>query len=267
MRSRNIKPGFFKNEILGKLDPCCCIFFAGLWCMADREGRLECRPERLRVEILPYRTDITEDKINGYLTVLSRLGFTAHYNVEGNTYIQLINFKKHQSPHHTEKQSQLPEITEDNILTVDSPLFHGGNPPDSLIHRFTDSNKYTSSLDEAEESNGDDFMTKKKRKLNGKRYDTFKVFWDVFDYKEGKAEAADAWLDIPQLTNTLVERIVKAATIEARRRPELKKHGKTPKMAQGWITGRRWEDEMYDDEKASQPKIIKAGDKDILSNG
>jgi hypothetical protein len=54
MRARNIKPGFFKNEELATKDPLARILFEGLWCMADREGRLEDRPARIKAEVLPY---------------------------------------------------------------------------------------------------------------------------------------------------------------------------------------------------------------------
>ena len=96
-------------------------------------------------------------------------------------------------------------------------------------------------------------MTKKNRKLTGKRLDTFEKFWSLFNYKKDKASAADAWLNIPVLDNSLVNKILAAAKIEAERRPALKKNGLTPKMAQGWISSRRWEDEDTDD----QPKTIK----------
>lgn len=86
------------------------------------------------------------------------------------------------------------------------------------------------------------YRTKKGRILDGKRLDAFERFWSAYGYAKGKAEAADAWLDIPQLTETLVARIVAAAEREAAARPALLASGRTPKMAQGWITARRWED-------------------------
>ncbi|HCY40456.1 MAG TPA: hypothetical protein DHV48_03745 [Prolixibacteraceae bacterium] len=107
---------------------------------------------------------------------------------------------------------------------------------------------------EVDVKNSDFFITRKKRKLLGKRLETFNTFWEKFDYKKGKAEAADAWLDIPELTFSLCDRIFLAAEIEARRRPEIELLGKTPKMAQGWITARRWEDEIYSKtEKQKKP--------------
>lgn len=130
-RSRNIKPGFFENEILGVQDPLVCLLFIGLWTLADKAGVLEDRPVRIKAQLFPYRESLD---VNGYLTVLKRLGFIHRYEFEGNRYIEVINFKKHQSPHHTERESTFPCFSDGCTSTVDSPLTDGGNPPDSLIH-------------------------------------------------------------------------------------------------------------------------------------
>jgi hypothetical protein len=90
------------------------------------------------------------------------------------------------------------------------------------------------------------FITKRKRKMTGKRLETFNQFWEVFNYKRGKAEAGDAWLDIPLLTDKIVEDILLAARKENSRRQRLLDANRTPKMAQGWITARRWEDDYGD---------------------
>ena len=87
------------------------------------------------------------------------------------------------------------------------------------------------------------WISKKKRRLDGKRLETFKTFWTAFDYQKGRAEAIDSWLNIPSLTLALVNQIVAAAKAEARARPGLIAERRTPKMAQGWLTARRWEDE------------------------
>lgn len=113
--------------------------------------------------------------------------------------------------------------------------------------------------DEAEGKVDDFILTKKKRKLTGKRLETFITFWDAFGYKSGKAEAADSWLDVPQLTGSLVVRIVEAAKKEAMARPLIKARGSTPKMAQGWLAARRWEDE----ELGSPIAAVNEGEKQL----
>ena len=104
MRSRNIKPGFFKNEDLAEIEPLGRLLFEGLWCMADREGRLEDRPKRIKIEVLPY-DEISIDKL---LEALLGKGFIFRYSVNGNKYIQLPNFHKHQDPHYKEAPSEIP---------------------------------------------------------------------------------------------------------------------------------------------------------------
>ena len=46
-RARILKPGFFANELLAEIHPYGRLLFAGLWTLADREGRLEDRPKRI----------------------------------------------------------------------------------------------------------------------------------------------------------------------------------------------------------------------------
>lgn len=88
------------------------------------------------------------------------------------------------------------------------------------------------------------YLTKKKRKLQGKRLITFNRFWESFNYKKDRASAADSWIDIPELTDVLVNQICEAAKIEAENRSTAISKGMTPKFAQGWLTARRWEDEQ-----------------------
>lgn len=105
-RARNIKPGFFKNEHLAQLNPLTRLLFEALWCEADREGRLEDRPLRIKAEYFPY-DDCNID------TMLAQLqhsagSFLTRYEVDGDRYIQIHNFKKHQNPHIKEAPSVIP---------------------------------------------------------------------------------------------------------------------------------------------------------------
>lgn len=140
MRARNLKPGFFKNAELADAGPIAQLLFAGLWLMADKEGRLKDQPRVIKAELFPYY----DADVNGELTVLARLGHVRRYVTDRIAVIEIINFKKHQSPHHTERASELPAY--DGVsacnhgapeihgeLTVNSRKHNGGNPSDSLI--------------------------------------------------------------------------------------------------------------------------------------
>ena len=107
-------------------------------------------------------------------------------------------------------------------------------------------------LPDSDESGTHEFyLTKRKRRLKGKRLIKFNEFWEAFNYKKGKADAADAWLDIPTLTESLVKCIIDAAKIEAKNRQSLVDKGSTPKWGQGWLLSRRWEDEQNENENST----------------
>lgn len=162
-RARNIKPSLFKNEVLGVADPLLTILFESLWCLADREGRLEDRPLRIKGETFPYREGID---VNGYLTELARMGFIRRYKVGETAVIQVLKFKEHQSPHNTEKKSTLPAYDEKatnnqsgETVTVKPPLSDVGiteqKRPDSLIPDSLIPDKYTGTPAQKKKTDGE----------------------------------------------------------------------------------------------------------------
>lgn len=173
-RSRNIKPSLFKNELLGEADPLMSLTFISLWCLADRQGRLEDRPLRIKAETFPYREGVD---VNGYLTDLERLGFIHRYKIENIPYIQILNFKKHQSPHHTEKVSVIPEprnipINSDGCdLTVKTPLTNQTNTVD--IPLIPDSLKPDCLIPEKNTNKKEENLIEK----------FFKAFWKLYPIK------------------------------------------------------------------------------------
>ena len=80
--------------------------------------------------------------------------------------------------------------------------------------------------------------------LKGEMLDQFNKFMDAFDYRRDKARAAEAFYKLKPDEN-LFKVIIHGAQCAAKERPELKAKGQTPKMAQGWITAKRWEDFEY----------------------
>lgn len=110
-RARNIKPGLFRNEVLGTADPMYTLLFQGLWLIADREGRLEYRPLRIKADIFPYRDGLN---IESMLQWLEQNGFIRIYSVHGRKLIHICEFTKHQNPHKNEQPSELPPPEEAN---------------------------------------------------------------------------------------------------------------------------------------------------------
>lgn len=143
-RARNIKPGFYKNEDLAECSIWARFIFPGLWMLADREGRMEDRPKRMKAELLPF----DGADMDVLLTELHDRGFIHRYvNSEGR-FIQIMKFSEHQSPHYSEKSSvikppPLPEFSECQQCIEgaenrehsknDPGMMDGSQPPDILI--------------------------------------------------------------------------------------------------------------------------------------
>ena len=128
-RSRNIKPGFYKNEDLAECSIWARYIFPGLWMMADRDGRLEDRPKRIKAEILPFDTQDVEP----LLRELASKGFIVRYEIDGQRYIEIPRFAVHQNPHYSEKASGIkpPPTQENEVEQRDMFPDIGGSSPRS----------------------------------------------------------------------------------------------------------------------------------------
>jgi hypothetical protein len=109
VRARSIKPGICDNEVLGTADPFYTLLFERLWMIADREGRLEDRPLRIKAQAFPYRDGLDVEPMLAWLV---EHGFIARYIAAGNRYIQILAFLKHQNPHKNEVASVIPPMDE-----------------------------------------------------------------------------------------------------------------------------------------------------------
>lgn len=138
MRARNIKPDFFRDAELSEVTIEARYLFIGLWCLADREGKLKDKPKQIRFEIFPETK--TKDDIETLLNSLVEHNLIIRYEIENNKYIKVVNFLKHQSPHHTEMQSKIPDppcvtvsYREPPEISLDIPLIPDSLIPDLLI--------------------------------------------------------------------------------------------------------------------------------------
>ena len=67
-RIRFVKPELFIHEGLARLSERHRLCFIGLWTLADREGRLEDRPERIRVQLFPYDPEAAQKALDALAT-------------------------------------------------------------------------------------------------------------------------------------------------------------------------------------------------------
>ena len=137
-RIRTIKPEFFKNEQLAELPAMSRLLFIGLWTLADRAGRLEDRPKRIKADVFPYDNMDVEKALND----LQSKGFIIRYKGNANitdrilppeqpttelNCIEIINFLKHQKiDGYNEKPSLLPASQPQDLLkTIPSLVIDG----------------------------------------------------------------------------------------------------------------------------------------------
>jgi hypothetical protein len=113
-RIRTIKPSFFKNEELADLPMVARLLFIGLWTLADKEGRLENRPKRIKAELFPYDNLDCEKE----LSRLQSAGFIIRYEFGDLKVIQITNFTTHQriTGKESETDSVFPAYSEEGKL-------------------------------------------------------------------------------------------------------------------------------------------------------
>lgn len=116
-RSRNIKPGFFRNADLAELPVEARLLFIGLWTIADREGRLKDRPKQIKMEIFPADNYDCNDLIQQ----IADAGMLVRYEHGGAKYLQITNFTKHQNPHKDEQASTIPAQGTPDATQVKEP--------------------------------------------------------------------------------------------------------------------------------------------------
>lgn len=117
-RIRSIKPEFPLSETTGNLSRDARLLFIQLWTIVDDEGRSRAASRMLASLLYPYDDD-ARDLMDGWLSELERNQCIRLYEVEGSTYLEIVNWLKHQKIDHASK-SRLPAPREDSrILAPD----------------------------------------------------------------------------------------------------------------------------------------------------
>lgn len=235
-RTRSIKPGFFDNDILGDLPPLTRLLFIGLWCLADREGRLEDRPRKIKKAILGY-DDVDADGVSDMLQSLHDAGFIIRYAVGDDHYIQVVNFVKHQNPHMKEKASEIPApptmAREERASpgTGEAPGPHEEDPEPAGPITGNPLPITGTPLPSPVESPIPEELQRKR----------FVEFWDKYPKQRNKGQAEKAWKKIKPDT-ALFEKIMRGLE-RAIEYPEWNKdNGQFIPFPSTWLNAKGWED-------------------------
>lgn len=291
-RARNLKPGFFLNDKLAECDPLARLLFAGLWCVADREGRLKDRPKKIKAEILPYDVCCVET----FLEDLRLRGFIMRYEAEEDRYIQITNFSKHQNPHIKEAPSTIPPPPENERApckhqksTMQAPEKHSTSPADSLsldsLNRIPDSG-FPQSPNPVQTPGTDGICTEQSKPQHGESLTVtqhgesqtnskmaepatgteareqpsttlaakrFEEFWSAYPRKVGKKAAEVTWKKI-RPDSELHDRII-AAVNSAKKTDQWQREGGRfiPNPAT-WLNQGRWDDEYGEEVRSGETR-------------
>lgn len=103
-RIRTIKPEFFTSESVLSVSPLARLFFIGLWCEADREGRLKWKPKTLKFRYLPA-DNVDIDQL---ASELEENDMIKVYSVSDVDYCEVTGFTTHQVVNNRERASEFP---------------------------------------------------------------------------------------------------------------------------------------------------------------
>lgn len=107
-RIRTIKPEFFRHVGLYDAEKetglPLRVAFAGLWTVADREGRFRWEPRNLKLDVLPH-DDVDFSRV---LDALGTRGFVVKYQVGDSTFGAIPSWERHQVVNNREIVSVIP---------------------------------------------------------------------------------------------------------------------------------------------------------------
>ncbi len=118
VRTRMVRHAFWSDEDLAELPILTRFVFLGLFAVADREGRFEDRPRRIKRLLFPN----DEIDVNSAIEQLAQAGLVWRYIIDRQPLAQIKNFRMHQRPHPQEAKSTLPGISGDPAKSDDDFL-------------------------------------------------------------------------------------------------------------------------------------------------
>ncbi len=202
------------NEQLAELEYSDRLLFIGLWTQADREGRLEDRPRRIKGHLFPY-DDLDIDQALGRLT---NAGLITRYDRDGRKLICIPTWLKHQKPHIRESDSELPapdhEAQPRQCSAPCQPVGREGKGREQ----------------EGKESI-DQVLTR------------FDVFWANYPKKVGKDAALTEWRKRAP-SGELLAQMLASLEIQKRSRQWTEADGKFVPHPRTWLHQGRWQDEV-----------------------
>lgn len=95
-RIRTIKPSFFRSEDVGRLSYRARLTWIGIWLHADDHGRYVFDPRVTKADLWLFEDAVTIGDVETDLNELLEHGHISRYEVDDKSYLEVVNFRKHQ---------------------------------------------------------------------------------------------------------------------------------------------------------------------------
>lgn len=217
-RIRTIKPEIVQSESLGRVSREARLCFVLLWTQADDAGRLRANSRLLASLLYPYDDDAA-NLMDDWLDELEAEGCVRRYVVNGNTYLDIPNWRDHQKIDHA-KDSKLPEYSE------------------AVAKRREDSREERRPSRQISQDQGRDQGREGTKERAADAAREFEAFWNCYPRKQGKGAAERAFKQA--VSQTSLPDLL--AALE-RQKPNWTDPKFTP-MPATWLNGKRWLDEI-----------------------
>ncbi len=247
-RIRMIKPEFFDDPDLADVSAMARLFFIGLWTQADKAGRLVDDPRRLKARIFPY------DTVNVGALAVELHGkdmIRRYHGDDGQSYIWIRSFLKHQRPHPKEPESLIPPCPKGAGKRNVEPCKETAGTPESgsldLDSGIRNLDSGTRKLEVAAQVAPTPRAKPARATATNADFspDGFSAFWSAYPRRTGKGAAVKAFARLKP-SGAVLEAMLAALQWQVRQPEWTKDGGQFIPHAATWLNQRRWEDEPFE---------------------
>lgn len=108
MPDRMVRESFRTSASLNRCSLLAYLTWPLLAILADAHGRFEADARAVLIGLFPYRDDVTEEMVDGWLQEYVREGMLKLWRIDERRYGQIVNFTKHQRMRYTSRRSRFP---------------------------------------------------------------------------------------------------------------------------------------------------------------
>ena len=123
-RIRTIKPSFWKDQKVGRLQRDARLMYIGLWNLADDEGVVCGDASVIKSELFPFDERLRLKTVEAWIAQLIEAIMIIPLNHQGESYYVIRTFKAHQNINRPQESAIPLEIIQ-QVITENSPNVHG----------------------------------------------------------------------------------------------------------------------------------------------